>query len=158
MPYSVPSLADLPGSLQQAAIQSVGSTDKLISICVFPGRTRLKDQSSWEQINEQALLFTGDGIFQIQAPASPDQDARITYLRAVDLLYARLSLILMYGRLELVDESLSRMVVEFNAAGFDIIQSGLQQLLGTSARKSFRPGCTSDENGAERTWGAIIQI
>jgi len=136
MPYAVPSLADLPGSLQKAAIQSVGSTEKPILICVFPGRTCLKNQQSWEYVDEQALLFTGNGIFQIQAPTSPGQDARIIYLHALDLLYARLSLILMYGRLELVDESLSRVVVEFNAAGFDIIQAGLQELLGTSCGRN----------------------
>ena len=136
MPYSVASLADLPGSLQQAARKSVGSTDKPISICVFPGRTCLKNQHGWEYVDEQALLFTGNGIFQILAPTSLHQDARTIYLRAADLLYARLSLILMYGRLELVDESLSQVVVEFNAAGFDIIQVGLQELLGTSCGRN----------------------
>jgi hypothetical protein len=67
------------------------------------------------------LLFADEGIFQVQAPTSPYQDARVVYLGALDLLYARLSLILMYGRLELVDDNFTRVVVEFNAAGFDII-------------------------------------
>jgi hypothetical protein len=136
MPYWVASLADLPSDLKQAAMHSVGSTDKPISICVFPGRTGLKSQSSWENIGEQALLFMEDGIFQIQAPASAHQEARIIYLRAAELLYARLSLILMYGRLDLVDESIARVVVEFNAAGFDIIRTGLQNLLSTSCGRN----------------------
>ena len=131
MPYAVASLADLPGSLQQAARQTVDSAIRPSSICVFPSRTRLKNQTGWEYVDEQVLLFTEEGVFQVQAPSSSHQEARITYLRAVDLLYARLCLILMYGRLELFDDSLTSVVVEFNAAGFDIIKPGLQQLLGT---------------------------
>ena len=139
MPYAVTSLADLPGSLQQAAVRSVSSTDPLRSICVFPSRTYLKNWYSWEYVSEQALLFTGNGILHIQAPSSTFRDARIVSLRAADLLYTHLSLILMYGRLELVDENLSRGVVEFNAAGFDIIQSGLQHLLATVSGKNAIP-------------------
>jgi hypothetical protein len=133
MPYAVATLVDLPGSLQQAARQSAGSAIKSTSICVFPGRTRLKSQTGWEYVDEQALLFTEEGVFHVQAASSANQGARITYLHAADLLTARLSLILMYGRLELVDDHLNRVVVEFNAAGFDMIKPGLQQLLGTCA-------------------------
>jgi hypothetical protein len=139
MPYAVATLADLPGSLQQAARQSVGSAIKPSLICVFPSRTRLKNQTGWEYVDEQALLFTQEGVFQVQAASPANPAARITYLRAADLLYARLSLILMYGRLELVDDHLTRVVVEFNAAGFDIIKPGLQQLLGTCAGRMNPP-------------------
>lgn len=138
MPYAVSALADLPDSLQPAARQSVGAADRLISICVFPGRTHLKDMAHWENIPEQALLFTDRGILHIQAPATSDDAAKLPVSRslyAADLLYARLSLILMYGRLELVDKSLSRVGVDFNAAGFDIIQAGLQHLLRTACGK-----------------------
>jgi hypothetical protein len=132
MPYSVPSLAELPGSLQQAAIQSVGLTGELLSICVFPVRTYLKNWDGWEYVAEQALLFSRTGILHIPAPASPNHEARIVSLRADDLICARLSLILMYGRLEFVNENLSQVVVEFNAAGFDIIRGGFHDLLETS--------------------------
>ncbi len=137
MPYSVTSLIDLPHSLQQPAMQSIGLTDEIISICVFPGRTCLKNWYSWEYVAEQALLFTNNGILHIQAPTSLHQVARIIYMRAADLLYARLSLLLMYGRLEFVDDCLSRVVVEFNAGGFDILQRGLQNLLETSCGRKF---------------------
>ena len=139
MPYLVSGLADLPGSLQQAALQSAGPAEELISICVFPGRTYLKDWHSREEVLEQALLFTKNGLQHIQAPAALDQAVRTVSMQAVDLLYARLSLILMYGRLELVDKSLSQVVVEFNAAGFDMIRPGLQSFLGTSSGKNAIP-------------------
>ncbi len=139
LPYSVTSLADLPGSLRQSAMQSVGSTDDLISICVFPGRTYLKNWFSWENVPEQTLLFTCKGIHHIQAPTFSHHDARIVSIRAADLLYARLSLILMYGGLELVDENLSRVIVEFNAAGFEIIQSSIQDFLRIISDKNAMP-------------------
>jgi hypothetical protein len=113
-------------------MQSIELTDELISICVFPGRTYLKNWYSWEYIGEQALLFFAGGILHIQAPTPTHRVARIIRLRAADLLYVRLSLQLMYGRLELVDDCLSRAVVEFNAAGFDILQRSVQDLLGSS--------------------------
>jgi hypothetical protein len=43
----------------------------------------------------------------------------------------------MFGRLELVDESLTRVVVEFNAAGFDIIRAGFQNFLSTSCGRNI---------------------
>ena len=135
MPYAVATLGDLPGSLQQAARQFAGAAIRPNSICVFPSRTRLKNQAGWEYVDEQALLFTQEGVFQVQAPSASHPNARITYLCAMDLLYARLSLILMYGRLELVDDSLTSVIVEFNAAGFDMIKPGLQQLLGACTEK-----------------------
>jgi hypothetical protein len=139
MPYAVASLADLPGNLQRAARQYVSSAFRPSSICVFPSRTRLKNQNGWEYVDEQALLFTEEGVFQVKAASSANQTAPITYLRAADLIYARLSLILMYGRLELVDDSLTSVFVEFNAAGFDIIKPGLQQLLGAPGGRTITP-------------------
>lgn len=136
MPYLVSGLADLPGSLQEAAVQSAGPAERLVSICVFPGRTHLKDWHSREEVLEQALLFTENGIRHIQAPAASGQAARTVGMEAAALIYARLSLILMYGRLELVDQSLSRVEVEFNAAGFEMIRPGLQSFMGTSCGRN----------------------
>lgn len=132
LPCSVGSLVNLPDSLRHLAMQSGEIANEPTSICVFPSRIRLKTWYSWEYIVEQALLFTTKGILHIKAPALPDQGAGIVHLRAADLLYTQLSLQLMYGRLELVDDCLSRVVVEFNASGFDVVQQGLQYLLGTS--------------------------
>jgi hypothetical protein len=133
LPYSVPSLSELPDSLRLLTLQSVEITNEPISICVFPGRTRLKNWYSWEHVAEQALVFTTNGILHVQAQASPHQVASMVYLRATDLLYARLSLQLMYGRLEFVYDCVSRIEVEFNSAGFDLLRPGLQSLLGANS-------------------------
>jgi len=86
MPYAVSCLADLPGSLQEAARRSVNPGEALPSICVFPGRTHLKDMYQWENVPEQALLFTEDSLLQMQTPASSGQAARTVCLHAADLL------------------------------------------------------------------------
>ena len=156
MPYSVPSLAELPDSLRQADLQSIGTTDELISICVFPVRTYLKNWDGWEYAAEQALIFTRTRVLHIQAQVSPNHEARIVSLRASDLSYARLSLILMYGRLEFVDESLSRVVVEFNSAGFDIIQPGLREFLGSCCEKE--PGSNPDAALTKTVLGEIGEV
>ena len=147
IPYSVASLIDLPDPLQQPARQSISPTDELRSICVFPGRTRLKTWYRSEYDAEQAFVFTQSGLLHVQAPASAHAEARKIFLRAADLLYVRLHLQLMYGRLELVDEALSRVVVEFDATGFDILQGSLQELLGTACgRNTVSPSPTRLSN------------
>ena len=153
MPFSVPSLSELPDSLRQAALQSIGTTDKPISICVFPVRTYLKNWDSWEYLTEQALIFTRTRILHIQAPGLSNHEASTVSLCAADLSYTRLSLILMYGRLEFVDESLSRVVVEFNSAGFEIIQPGLKEFLGSCCGKE--PGSKPDKALTETVLGEI---
>lgn len=138
IPYRVAAPIDLPQSLQQPAMQSVKPIDELRSICVFPARTRLKNWYRSEYVPEQALLFTSHGILHVQASASLHQAATTIFLGAADLLYVRLHLQLMYGRLELVDDRLSRVVLEFDASGFNILQPGLRDLLGAACgRNSF---------------------
>lgn len=137
MPYSVESVGDLPRSLQQAASHVLELTDRPLSIFVIPATTRLKNWYGWERAPEQALLFTDDGVAHLQA-ISPE-DARSVYLKAADLRSTCLSLKLMNGRLELVDDCLSRVVVEFNAGGFELLQPGLQILLLSSCKGSSIP-------------------
>ena len=152
MPYAVASLADLPGSLQQAARQSVGSAIKPSLICVFPSRTRLKIRpvgNTWmSRPCYSRKRVSSRYRFLIRQSGCPDN-----VFAAADLLYARLSLILMYGRLELVDDHLTRVVVEFNAAGFDMIKPGLQQLLGTCAGR-MNPS-TRNAAGAKTVLGEL---
>ena len=131
--------------------------EALHSICVFPGRTHLKDMHRWEAVPGQALLFTDKRAFLIQAPFSPDQAATTVCLPAADLLYAHLSLILMYGRLELVGQNRLRLRVDFNAAGFHIIQPGLQQFLAAASVKNNRPAPDTDPD-VDRTQTLLDEL
>lgn len=81
---------------------------------------------------EQALLFTSQGVLHVQAPVEPDQPPSTTYFQAADLLYTRLSLLLLYGRLELIGSvggDLTRVEVEFNTVGEYLLRPPLEQFL-----------------------------
>lgn len=131
-PYRVHSPGDLPVSLRQSAEQTLESRGPVHSIFVVPAQAFLKGWFGRRYVPEQALVFTAQGVLHIQDGATPGQPAQATYLPADDLLYAHLSLLLLYGRLELagrVGSTLARVVVEFNTVGEPLLQPGLRQLV-----------------------------
>jgi hypothetical protein len=131
-PYQVHNPGDLPVSLRQSAEQALRSQESVHSIFVVPAQIFFKGWFSRRYVPEQALIFTAQGVLHIQDGAMPGQPAQATYLPADDLLYAHLSLLLLYGRLELagpVGSGLTRVVVEFNTVGESLLQPGLRQLL-----------------------------
>jgi hypothetical protein len=131
-PYLAASLADLPEELRQAVQEASWPTEDISSIFVVPPQSFFKGWFSWRYVPEQALLFMPDGVLHVQGPAEPGQAAQATYLRAVSLLYTQLSLLLLYGRLELagrVNGVLCRVVVEFNTVGWHLLQPSVHRLL-----------------------------
>jgi hypothetical protein len=131
-PYRVNHPSDLPVSLRQSAEQALESQEPVDSIFVVPAQVSPKGWLGLRYTPEQALLFTSHGVLHVQDGAAPGQAAQTTYLRAADLLYAHLSLILLYGRLELagqVNGTLAHIVVEFNTAAESLLQPGLRQLV-----------------------------
>lgn len=131
-PYLVASLADLPEELRQLVQGTPWLREEIGSIFVVPPQSFFKGWFSWRYVPEQALLFTPDGVLHVQSPVEPGQAAQAIYLRATSLLYTQLSLLLLYGRLELagrVNGALCRVVVEFNTVGWHLLQPSLQRLL-----------------------------
>jgi hypothetical protein len=131
-PYRVNHPSDLPVSLWQSAEQALGPQEPVDSIFVVPAQVSSKGWFGLRYAPEQALLFTSQGVLHVQDGATPGQPAQSTYLRAADLLYAHLSLILLYGRLELagqVNGTLARIEVEFNTVAESLLQPGLRQLV-----------------------------
>lgn len=131
-PYAVQSPGDLPVSLQPPAEQALEPSEPIQSIFVVPAQTFPHGWFGARYVPEQALLFTSQGILHIQDADTLGQPASATYLRAPDLLYARLSLLLLYGQLELVGQvrdALTRIVVEFNTVGEHHLRPGLRHLV-----------------------------
>ncbi len=131
-PYAVQSLGDLPVSLRQAAEQALETGEPIHSNFVVPAQVSPRGWLGLRYTPEQALLFTSQGVLHVQDGATLGQPAQATYLRADGLLYAHLSLILLYGRLELagqINGALARIVVEFNTVGESLLQPGLRQLV-----------------------------
>jgi hypothetical protein len=131
-PYPVEKIAELPDSLQRAILGSPWAAEEQVtSIFFVPPQTFYGGRTGPRDVPEQALLFTSQGVLHVQASTS-GEPARTAYLRGADLVYVHLSLLLLYGRLELVGEadgSLARVVVEYNTVGHDFLQPALHQLL-----------------------------
>jgi hypothetical protein len=122
----------LSASLRPAAEQALSSPEPVDSIFVVPAQISSKGWFGARYIPEQALLFTSQGVLHVQDGVTPDQPAQATYLQATDLLYAHLSLILLYGRLELagqVNGVPARIEVEFNTVAEHLLRPGLGQLV-----------------------------
>lgn len=131
-PYTVQSPGDLPPGLRQPAEQGLEPGEPIHYIFVVPAQLFSQSWFGARYAPEQALLFTSRGVLHVQDAVTPGQPASTTYLQAPDLLYARLSLRLLYGQLELVgqvNDTLIRIVVEFNTAREELLQPGLHHLL-----------------------------
>jgi hypothetical protein len=142
-PYPLQSLTDLPEHFQQAVQQVLKPGEAVISILLLPPQPFL----GHDGIPLQALLSTSRGLLHLQEMASSGQLPNVTYVPGGTLLYAHCSLILLYGRLELVSEvdgSLVRMVVEYNTVGEYLLEAVLKQFLRftygwSEFEKSFDP-------------------
>lgn len=104
------------------------------SIFVIPAQTvpRKMDSRGEAQIPAQALIFTARGVLHILADDSPGQPAQANYLRADQLLYTRLTLVLLYGELEfygVADNNIQQISVRYNGAGHALLQPALQRFL-----------------------------
>ncbi len=98
-PYQAKNLTDLPVELRQLAERSLGLDGQVNLIFVVP--PQVFPGSSWggpRYVPEQALLFTPLGVLHVQSTAAPRQAGQATYLHGAELVYARLSLLLLYGR------------------------------------------------------------
>ncbi len=126
-PYTVPNPGSLPVSLRPAAEQALAGGEPVDLIFVVPAQVAPRGWFGFRRFPEQALLFTSQGVLHVQAGLP-----QATYLPAAGLLYAHLSLILLYGRLELAglaNGALTRIVVEFNTVAEWLLEPGLHQLV-----------------------------
>jgi hypothetical protein len=134
-PYCAKTLADLPAELRQLAEQSLMPDDPAHTIFVIPPQLLPKQFGSvggMHKVPEQALLFTAQGLIHIRRGNPPERPGKAIYLRGDNLLYAHLSMILLYEKLELcgiTNSGLTRIVVEYSVVSHHLVQPALQQLL-----------------------------
>jgi hypothetical protein len=139
-PYRLENLADLPENFRRAAETKLPSGEAPQEILLIPPGTFYdapnKSGGAWNA-PRQAAIFTTNGILHI---LEAEGDCPATYLPAADLLYAHHSLILLYGRLELVgvvNGALARVVIEYNTVGQYMIQPALNRFLGLAYGGTF---------------------
>ncbi len=134
-PYLVAHLHDLPGSLAQLAGQALEADEPLETLFVMPPQALPKNfggRGGMHLAPERALLFTARGVLFVQDAGASGQPAQAVALHGDQLLYAHLTQILLYGRLELCaveHDALKRIVVEYNTVGHFLLQPALQRLL-----------------------------
>jgi hypothetical protein len=134
-PYQAKAVADLPVELRLLAEASLLSDDPVRTIFVVPPQTFLQKTGGpggVRRLPVQALLFTARGVLHIQGKNPAGQPGQAVYLRSDSLIYAHLSLVLLYGRLELCGvpgDALTRIVVEYNTVRHDLIRPELNRLL-----------------------------
>jgi len=122
------SISDLPIELRSSALEALAAGEVVQTVIVFPPQI----QRGWHYIPKQALVFTDTGAIHLLASILPDQEPQVTYLRGCGLMYMKITLVLLYGFLEIVaqgQDSPTRLGMEFNTISWDCLSSPLRQLL-----------------------------
>jgi hypothetical protein len=121
-------ISDLPAELQSPTVSSIAASEDIQDIISFPQQIH----RGHHYVPKQALLFTSTDIIHVVASIWPDQEPEVTYLRGRGLLYIKVTLILLYGYLEIVAQgntSPARLGVEFNTVAWEQLSRPVRKLL-----------------------------
>lgn len=140
-PLILKNVSDLSAELQSPVVTALAARETIQTIIAFPPQI----QRGWHYVPKQALLFTPTAVIHLLASIWPDQQPQVTYLQASGLLVMNVTLILLYGLLEIVAQgpsSPTRLSVEFNTVAWQQLSWPVRQLL--QATKAS-PGAPTDK-------------
>lgn len=123
-------ISELPVEFQTPTVLKLAAREPVQRILVFPPQIH----RGWDYIPKQALLFTSTGALHLKSSIWPDQEPQAIYVYACDLMYMEISLILLYGFLEVLAQGQglpTRVGVEFNTVAWCLLTKPLQRLLQT---------------------------
>jgi len=152
-PSVLKSLSELPSELQSPAVTDLAACEAIQTIIAFPPQI----QHGWQYVPKQALLFTPTGVIHLLGSIWPDQEPEITSLKGCGLMYMKVTLLLLYGFLEIIAQgqgSPTRVAMEFNTVAWNFLSRPLRQLLKSSEALSDTP---SDKTGYSRTMGQALE-
>lgn len=121
-------ISELPIELQSAVVTAFAARETIQTILVFPPQI----QRGWHYVPKQALLFTASGMAHLLASIWQGEEPRVTSLKGCNLMYMKVTLVLLYGFLEILAQGESepvRLSVEFNTVDWYRISSPLQCFL-----------------------------
>ena len=120
--------SDLPAELRSPSLMQAIASKDIQTIVVFPPQI----QRGRQYIPKQGLLFSSTEMIHLLASIWPDQEPQITRLKADSLMIVRVTLILLYGLLEIVahgNASPIRLSMEFSSTSWNYLSRPLRQLL-----------------------------
>jgi len=132
------SVSELPDELQSPTVTALAARDSVQSLILFPQQI----QHGWEYVPRQALLFTPTSLIQLVASIWPNQEPQVTRLDGRGLLYMKVTLLLLYGFLEIVaqgEASAARVGLEFNTVAWHRLSPPLRQLLRAAQTRPEQP-------------------
>lgn len=124
-------ISDLPIELQSPAVMSLAAGESIQTIVVFPPQVH----RGWHYVPRQALLFTSTDVTHLLASIWPGQEPKVTHLKSCELMYMKVSLLLLYGFLEMVacgEASPARLDMEFNTVSWSRLAGPMQDVLRVS--------------------------
>ena len=104
IPYTVNTPDELPEGLRVLALKALDPGAKVDTIFVVPMQQLASSFGVGRRtslVPERALIFTDQGVVFVQDNSSEGQLNLMTYIKNEDLFYMRLTLILLYGKLDL---------------------------------------------------------
>lgn len=121
-PFLISSLDELPNELRPLVEATLPSGATIASGLVVPTNYRSKaPDAEPEIIPPQALIFTGGGMWHIQAPEADQPAPAPIYIQPDHIRWIRSSHLLLYGRIEIASAFQGKPVlldIEFNAVGW----------------------------------------
>jgi hypothetical protein len=121
-------VSELPAELQSPAVTTLVTSKDFQTIIAFPPQIH----RGWHYVPKQALLFTPTEVIHLLASIWPNQIPQITCINVCSLLYMRITLILLYGLLEIVaqgNDLPTRLSMEFNTVIWYRLSQPLWQML-----------------------------
>jgi hypothetical protein len=130
-------ISELPIELQSTAVTALSARGALQTMIVFPPQI----QRGWHYVPKQALLFTDSGVIHLLASIWPNQEPQVTCLEGCGLMYMKVTLLLLYGFLEIVTQgpdAPTRLGMEFNTVSWYCLSPPLRLLLRATETTSDR--------------------
>jgi len=154
-PYRVSCLAHLPAGLRALVERAPEISAQANYVFVVPEQEFYGGWFRSRRVPEQALVFTPAGVLHVQS-AGVGQPERTTYLPGETLLFARLTLILLSGCVELVDghRADARIVVEYNTVGHHLLAPALLRFL----RLAWGPRVSDSAADRDRTEALLFDL
>ena len=150
-------ISDLPIDLRSSALEALAAGKVVQTVIVFPPQI----QRGWHYIPKQALVFTDTSAIHLLASILPEQEPQVTYLRGCGLMYMKITLVLLYGFLEMAaqgEDFPTRLAMEFNTISWDCLASPLRQLLQkTQAVPGILPG-RGEAGSSSTVWKSLEKL